>query len=321
MKVLITGGAGFIGSNIAKHLVSDEEIEKVTVVDNLITGFESNLETLLSNSKFQFVKGDIRDFELCQKLTSAHSHICHQAALGSVPRSIENPVASNDHNINGTLNIFTAAKNNNIKKIVFASSSSVYGDDQTLPKVESKTGKVLSPYALTKKSKEEYARLFGELYKLPIIGLRYFNVFGPFQNPQGAYAAVIPLFIRLILDGRPPIIHGKGDQSRDFTYIDNVVNANVLALKTDVQFEENQIFNIAYGGKTTVKDLYYKIAKLLGSNLEPIYGEPRIGDIKHSLADISKISSTLDYKPLVDIDEGLKRTVNWFKHYYEKQPT
>jgi len=321
MKVLVTGGAGFIGSNIAKELVKDSDVERVTVIDNLITGLEPNLDDLKFNKKFTFIKGDIRDYKLCEELASHHSHICHQAALGSVPRSIENPVASNDHNINGTLNIFTAAKNTSIKKIVFASSSSVYGDDQTLPKVESKTGKVLSPYALTKKTKEEYARLFGELYNLQIIGLRYFNVFGPFQNPKGAYAAVIPLFIRMIMDNQSPTIHGEGDQSRDFTYIDNVVSANILALKTESKFENSEIFNIAYGGKTSVKDLYFKIAEILESNLQPIYGEPRIGDIKHSLADISKIKETLNYKPIVSIDEGLKRTVNWFKHYYEKQPT
>ena len=318
MRVLITGGAGFIGSNLAKGLLKDSDVEHVIVLDNLITGFESNLTEIQGHQKFEFVKGDIRDYNLVNNLVGQCTHISHQAALGSVPRSVKDPILSNDININGTLNVFHAAKENGIEKVVFASSSSVYGDDPTLPKQENLTGNVLSPYALTKKTKEEYARLFSMHYKLSIIGLRYFNVFGPFQNPKGPYAAVIPIFIDHLLKNKAPEIHGDGLQSRDFTYIDNVVAANILALKDTSIQSQFEIFNIALGEKTSLVELYQKIADIIGSNIPPRFGPPREGDIKHSLANIDKIMNVLGYRPLVTIDEGLKRTVDWIKMNHEK---
>lgn len=318
MKIVITGGAGFIGSNIVSALINDSSVEKVTVIDNLITGSMENVADFIPHSKFHFVKGDIRDLELCKATIYNHSHVCHQAALGSVPRSVKDPVTTNSYNIDGTLNVLEACRQNKIKRIVFASSSSVYGDDQSLPKKEEIIGKTLSPYALTKKTKESYARLYSELYDLSIVGFRYFNVFGPKQSPKGAYAAVIPIFINKLNNNTAVEIHGDGEQSRDFTYVDNVVAANILALKKDIVPDNFQVYNIALGEKTSINDLNNKIANILGKSPDPKYVNPRTGDIKHSLADISKIKRDLDYKPLVTIDEGLNRTINWFLDTYEK---
>ncbi len=311
MRVLITGGAGFIGSNLVKYLLQKEEVELVRVLDNYVTGKKSNIQEFHNDPKFELIEGDIRNIEDCKKAADSITHISHQAALGSVQRSIENPLLSNENNVNGWLNILQVARENQINKIVFASSSSVYGDDQNLPKIEEKIGQPLSPYALTKRTKEEYGRIFSELYDLSIIGLRYFNVFGPKQDPSGAYAAVIPIFIDKLRKEVTPTIHGDGLQSRDFTYIENVVNANYLALKKTYSKPTFRIFNIALGDKITVKSLYYKIAEILKSSIEPNYGPNRRGDIKNSLADISKIKTELDYKPLVSIEEGLKRTIKW----------
>jgi len=316
MKVLVTGGAGFIGSNLVKKLLEDETVEQVKVIDNLLTGFEENIEAFKAHAKFEFHNVDIRDADACLELTKDITHISHQAALGSVPRSVKDPIKTNDHNINGTLNILNACRQNKIERLVFASSSSVYGDEPTLPKLESRIGNVLSPYALTKRAKEEYARLFSENYGVSIIGLRYFNVFGPHQSPKGAYAAVIPLFIDLIRKQKEVTIHGDGEQSRDFTFIDNVVSANILALKKDTIPDNFRIYNIALGGKLSVNQLYQKIADILGSDQKAVHGPNREGDIKHSLANIDKITSELNYKPLVSIDEGLKRTVEWFIQRY-----
>jgi len=318
MRVLVTGGAGFIGSNLVSKLLDDAEISLVRVIDNLMTGYKENLTPFLDNKKLEFIEGDITDASMCKRIMQNISHVSHQAAIGSVPRSINDPWLTHNNNINGTLNILLAAKEAQVSRIVFASSSSVYGDDMTIPKVESSIGNVLSPYALTKRTKEEYARLFSSLYEMEILGLRYFNVFGPNQSPNGPYAAVIPLFIEKLLANVTATIHGDGEQSRDFTYVDNVVHANILALKKDKLPHGFQIYNTALGGKTSVNTLYQSLAKIIGSDVKAEYVAYRKGDIKHSLADISKIQNDLGYEPLVQLDEGLKKTVHWFQKKYEK---
>ncbi len=318
MRVLVTGGAGFIGSNLVSKLLEDAEITLVRVIDNLMTGYKENLIPYLNHKKLEFTEGDITDAIVCKQIMQDISHVSHQAAIGSVPRSINDPWLTHNNNINGTLNILLAAKEAQVSRIVFASSSSVYGDDMTIPKVESSTGNVLSPYALTKRTKEEYARLFSSLYEMEILGLRYFNVFGPNQSPNGPYAAVIPLFIEKLLANVTATIHGDGEQSRDFTYVDNVVHANILALKKDKLPHGFQIYNTALGGKTSVNTLYQSLAKIIGSDVKAEYVAYRKGDIKHSLADISKIQNDLGYEPLVQLDEGLKKTVHWFQKKYEK---
>ena len=318
MRVLVTGGAGFIGSNLVAKLLDDPDIDIVRVVDNLMTGYKVNLEPYINNDKLEFIEADITDASVCKRVMQGISHVSHQAAIGSVPRSINDPWLTHNNNINGTLNILIAAKEEKVNRIVFASSSSVYGDDKTIPKVESSIGNVLSPYALTKRTKEEYARLFSSLYEMEILGLRYFNVFGPNQSPKGPYAAVIPLFIEKLIDNEKAIIHGDGEQSRDFTYVDNVVYANLLALKIAKLPNGFQIYNTALGGKTSVNTLYQSLAKIIGSDVKAEYVAYRKGDIKHSLADISKIQNDLGYEPLVQLDEGLMKTVHWFQKKYEK---
>jgi len=318
MKVLVTGGAGFIGSNLVKALLEDDAVSLVRVIDNLISGSEVNISEHYDNPRFEFIKGDIRDLEQALAAVNGCTHVSHQAALGSVPRSVKDPVTTNAHNISGTLNVLEACRQHKVQRLVFASSSSVYGDDPTLPKQESITGSVLSPYALTKKTKESYAKLFSELYDLSIVGFRYFNVFGPNQSPKGAYAAVIPLFIDKLRNDLQAQIHGDGEQSRDFTYVANVVSANMLALKKEQIRDNFQIYNIALGEKTSINTLYDKLSKILQKSIEPLHTETRQGDIKHSLADISKIKKDLQYIPLVTIEEGLKHTVTWFMNSYEK---
>ena len=318
MRVLVTGGAGFIGSNLVSKLLDDTEVTLVRVIDNLMTGYKENLTPFVANKKLEFIEGDITDASVCKRIMQNISHVSHQAAIGSVPRSINDPWLTHNNNINGTLNILLAAKEEKVRRIVFASSSSVYGDDMTIPKVESSIGNVLSPYALTKRTKEEYARLFSSLYEMEILGLRYFNVFGPNQSPNGPYAAVIPLFIEKLLANVTATIHGDGEQSRDFTYVDNVVHANILALKKDKLPHGFQIYNTALGGKTSVNTLYQSLAKIIGSEVKAEYVAYRKGDIKHSLADISKIQNDLGYEPLVQLDEGLMKTVHWFQKKYEK---
>src|SRR5215213_1651628 len=256
MRILITGGAGFIGSNLTEYLLNKPGIETVRVFDNLATGNLKNIELFESNSKFEFVQGDIRDYEACVQACDGIDLITHQAALGSVPRSIKDPLTTNDVNITGTLNIFTAAKEKNIKRVVYAASSSTYGDHPGLPKVEDKIGNPLSPYAVTKYVNELYAQVYANIYGLELIGLRYFNVFGPKQNPKGAYAAVIPLFTNAVLNNEPPLINGDGNHSRDFTFVENAVEANVLALFTQNKEAVNQVYNIAYGVQTSLNDLF-----------------------------------------------------------------
>jgi UDP-N-acetylglucosamine/UDP-N-acetylgalactosamine 4-epimerase len=316
MRILITGGAGFIGSNLTEYLVSLAEVEKVRVLDNLSTGSLKNLENLANNPKFEFIEGDIRNYDTCLKACTGMDLVSHQAALGSVPRSINDPLTTNEVNITGTLNIFTAAKEHKIKRVVYAASSSTYGDHPGLPKVEDKIGNPLSPYAVTKYVNELYAKVYASTYGMELIGLRYFNVFGPRQNPQGPYAAVIPLFIRAVLNNEPPVINGDGEHSRDFTFVGNAVDANVRALTTVNPGAVNQVYNIAFGERTTLKEVFEMIKGVAGSDLAPSYGPERKGDVKHSLADISKAKDLLGYQPATSVREGLKTAFEWYREHH-----
>lgn len=310
--VLITGGCGFIGSNIVESLLKDN-VKFVRVLDNLTTGYLKNIQFLLDKYKnLEYMYGNIRNLEECRKAMKGIDVVCHQAALGSVPRSINDPLSSHLTNVNGFFNILLAAKENNIKRVVYASSSSVYGDEKILPKVEHKTGKLLSPYAVTKAVDELYGWIFSHTYGMECIGLRYFNVFGQRQDPNGAYAAVIPKFINLMRQNKRPTINGDGTYSRDFTYIDNVVSANKLAMLTNNDKAFGDVFNIGAGGRVTIKDMYLTIKEELGFSEDAIYGGIRPGDIPHSNADVSKAIENLNYKPLVDFKEGLKLTVKYF---------
>ena len=313
MHVLVTGGAGFIGSNLAAALLSDDRVSFVTVLDNLATGSLENVADFSSHPKFRFIEGDIRNYTDCLKACDEVDLISHQAALGSVPRSIHDPLTTNDVNITGTLNIFTAAKEKGIKRIVYAASSSTYGDHPGLPKQEDVIGKPLSPYAVTKYVNELYARVYADLYGMEFIGLRYFNIFGPRQNPKGPYAAVIPLFAESLLKGVPPTINGDGTHSRDFTYVSNAVQANILSLFTDTAAAMNQVYNIACGQQTSLNELFEGLRKVAGSTLRPAYGPERKGDVKHSLADISKAEKLLGYKVIISVEEGLKKTMAWYR--------
>ena len=311
MKYLVTGGAGFIGSNLAEKLLLQDD--QVVILDNFSTGLRQNVQELVSLKKdLQVIEGDLRDLETCKKACNGVDYVLHQGALGSVPRSIEHPDATNENNVNGTLNIFLAARDAGVKRIVFASSSSVYGNSATLPKVETMIPNPISPYAASKYFTEIYARIFGDLYKTEIIGLRYFNVFGRRQDPNSTYAAVIPIFVKKLMSDQVPEIHGDGTQSRDFSYVDNVIEANLLAC-TASNAACGQIFNIACGARTTLNDLYKKLAQLLDKNIEPRYIAPRTGDVKHSLADISKAKSLLGYSPKYDVFTGLERAIGWYK--------
>ncbi len=311
-NVLITGGAGFIGSNLVEALLKDERVNKVRVLDNLETGFERNIEEFYEREDFEFIKGDIRNFEDCLQATKGIDLISHQAALGSVPRSIKDPLTTNNVNITGTLNIFRAAIENNIKRVIFAASSSTYGDSEGLPKVEHTIGKPLSPYAVTKYVNELYADVFAKTYDFEFIGLRYFNVFGPKQNPEGAYAAVIPLFMKAAIENKAPFINGDGSYSRDFTFVANAVHANIVALFTDNPDAVNQIYNVALGERTTLIELWNYIKEITGSFVNPTYRDNRVGDIPHSLADISKAQTLLNYNPKIKVNQGLKLAFDWY---------
>jgi len=316
MKILVTGGAGFIGSNLVADLLQRQEVQQVRVLDNLATGNLKNIEEFESDPKFEFIQSDIRDYNSCLAACEGIDLISHQAALGSVPRSINDPLTSNEVNITGTLNIFTAAKEKGIKRVVYAASSSTYGDHPGLPKVEDKIGNPLSPYAVTKYVNELYAKVYANVYGLQTVGLRYFNVFGPKQNPAGPYAAVIPLFIKAVLDNEAPVINGDGEHSRDFTFVGNAVHANIQALFINNQEAVNQVYNIAVGEQTSLNRLFEMIKEIAGSDLAPKYGPERKGDVKHSLADISKARTLLNYNPEISIRQGLKATFEWYRQQH-----
>tara|TARA_B100001057_G_C22837007_1_gene945555 strand:- start:114 stop:1064 length:951 start_codon:yes stop_codon:yes gene_type:complete len=312
LKVLVTGGAGFIGSNIVEELLK-MGVKKVRVLDNLSTGKKSNINNFLEkNENLEFVYGDISNLETTRKAVKGMDVICHQAALGSVPRSINDPLTSHRSNVNGFLNILISAKEEKIKRIVYASSSSVYGDEEGLPKVEEKVGSVLSPYAATKKIDEIYAGVFTKCYDMECIGLRYFNVFGPRQDPKGVYAAVIPKFIDLMKKNKKPTINGDGSFSRDFTYVDNVVQGNIKALLTKNHKCYGEVFNIGAGGRITIMELVAAINKGLEKNIEPILGKNRAGDIPHSNASIEKAKKILGYNSIVSFEEGILKTIKYY---------
>ena len=310
---LITGGCGFIGSNIVEYLLENNAYF-VRVIDNLSTGNKLNIEHLLDKyTNIEFMYGDITNIEVCRKAVSGIDVICHQAALGSVPRSILDPLSSHLSNVNGFLNILISAKEAGIKRVVYASSSSVYGDHPVLPKVEENTGNLLSPYAATKKIDEIYGSVFTRCYEMECIGLRYFNVFGRRQDPNGAYAAVIPKFINLMKNGKSPTINGDGAYSRDFTYIDNVIQANVLAMTTQNTESFGEAFNIGVEGQTTIYELFKIIKDELKLDMEPIFGPNRSGDIPHSNADINKARTILNYNPQILFKEGIIKTIKYYK--------
>lgn len=318
MKILVTGGAGFIGSNLAAALLLDERITSIRVLDNFATGSRENIEQFRQNTRFEFLEGDIRNYQTCLKACDGIQLITHQAALGSVPRSVADPLTTNEVNITGTINIFNAAKEKGVKRVVYAASSSTYGDHPGLPKTEDKIGKPLSPYAVTKYVNELYAGVYNSIYGLETIGLRYFNIFGPRQNPNGPYAAVIPLFAEALLKGKSPVINGDGSQSRDFTYVDNAVQANILSLFTENKDAINQVYNIACGEQISLLELYNQIKEITGSNLHPVFGPERKGDVKHSLADIAKAKRLLNYSPSVNVRSGLKKTMEWYKSNFRQ---
>ncbi len=313
MRILVTGGAGFIGSNLAEKLLQDQRVTLVRVLDNLATGSLKNIDSFSSHPKFEFLEGDIRSYDTCLEACDTIDLVTHQAALGSVPRSIADPLTTNEVNITGTLNVFTAAKEKKIRRVVYAASSSTYGDHPGLPKVEDKIGNPISPYAVTKYVMELYARVYANLYNMQFIGLRYFNIFGPRQNPMGAYAAVIPLFAKALIENKAPLINGDGAHSRDFTYVDNAVQANILSLFTENKAAVNQVYNIACGHQTSLLELFNYLKKVANSDLQPVHGPERKGDVKHSLADISRATKFLGYHPAVSIEEGLKKTFTWYK--------
>lgn len=315
-KILITGGAGFIGSNLCDYFISKGY--KVVCLDNFATGFRKNIEHHLSNPHFQLIEGDIRNMQDCRKAVEGADYVLHQAALGSVPRSIKDPQTTNDVNVGGFLNMLTASRDAGVKRFVYAASSSTYGDSKALPKVEDVIGKPLSPYAVTKYVNELYADVYGKIYGIETIGLRYFNVFGRRQNPGGAYAAVIPKFVMQFMRHESPVINGEGNFSRDFTYIDNVIYMNELAMLTQDIEAVNTVYNTAYGDRTTLTMLVNYLKEFLTEydpfigQVEILYGPERAGDIPHSLADIDKARRLLGYNPQFSIREGLKEAVSWY---------
>lgn len=307
---LVTGGAGFIGSNLCEAILNLGH--RVRCLDDLSTGKRENVELFLDHPNYEFVQGDIKDLDTCMKACEGVDYVLNQAAWGSVPRSIEMPLFYCANNITGTLNMLEAARQNGVKRFVYASSSSVYGDEPNLPKREGIEGNLLSPYALTKRCDEEWAKQYTRHYGLQTVGLRYFNVFGRRQNPDGAYAAVIPKFIKMLLNGQQPTINGDGRQSRDFTYVENVIEANLKACLAPAE-AAGEAYNIAYGGREYLIDIYYGLTKALGMDMEPNFGPDRAGDIKHSNADISKARRLLGYDPQWDFRRGIDAAIAWYK--------
>ena len=312
---LVTGGAGFIGGHIAEYLLKNGAA-KVRVLDNMVNGFESNLDVLKSFPAFEMMEGDIRNAEVCATACKGIDYVSHQAALGSVPRSIKEPIYFNEVNVGGFVNILKGAVDNNVKQIVYASSSSVYGDEPTLPKQENRVGNCLSPYAATKKTNELYAQIFADVYGLKIMGFRYFNIFGPRQDPDGPYAAVIPLFVKGILKQTPVYINGDGEQTRDFTFVENAVQINIKGMLSNNEAALKKVYNVAVGERFTVNDLYNTCKKELNSNWEATYRAPREGDIRDSLADIGLAQTLLGYKPTKKFEDGLIETIQYFKKQY-----
>lgn len=316
-KILITGGAGFIGSNLCEYFLSTNNYN-VVCLDNLSTGHLKNIEQHLSNPNFEFIEGDIRNLDVCKKAVLGCQYVLHEAALGSVPRSINDPITTNDVNITGFLNMLVASRDEKIEKFVYAASSSTYGDSESLPKVEDKIGKPLSPYAITKYVNELYAEIFSSTYGLKTIGLRYFNVFGRRQDPNGAYAAVIPKFVIQLMNYESPVINGDGNFSRDFTYIDNVIQMNELAMLSKSQESNNTVYNTAYGDRTTLNELVENLKDILSKydskihNVDIIHGPNRLGDIPHSLASIDKAKNLLKYNPKYNLYKGLEEAIEWY---------
>jgi UDP-N-acetylglucosamine 4-epimerase len=315
-SILITGGAGFIGSNLCEYFLSKGY--KVTCLDNFSTGHKYNIEPFLQDQNFKFIEGDIRNLDTCKEALSGIDYVLHQAALGSVPRSIKDPITTNEVNVSGFLNILSASKDEGVKRVVYAASSSTYGDSESLPKIEETIGKPLSPYAITKYVNELYAEIFSKTYGIETIGLRYFNVFGRRQDPNGAYAAVIPKFVMQLMNNQSPIINGDGNFSRDFTYIDNVIQMNELAMLSDNPLAVNTVFNTAFGDRTTLNDLVNYLKIYLSEynsdikNIEIIHGPNRAGDIPHSLASIEKAKKLLNYQPQFSFKAGLKEAAKWY---------
>jgi UDP-N-acetylglucosamine 4-epimerase len=314
---LITGGAGFIGSNIVEYLIK-YGAGRIKVLDNLSNGYYENIAPYIGLSNFEFIKGDIRDYNTCETALKDVTYVSHQAALGSVPRSITDPVTTNDVNITGFLNMLTAVKNSpNIERMVYAASSSTYGDSPILPKVEGIEGKPLSPYAVTKLVNELYADVFSRVYGLHTVGLRYFNVFGPRQNANNPYAAVIPIFCKAFIEETQPIINGDGETSRDFTFVENAVQANIKVLFAD-QISKHEVFNMACGEQTTLNQMVSLLRNLSGKNIKANYADERAGDVKHSKADISKIQTFLNYSPSVKFEDGLELVYQWYQKNMDK---
>lgn len=312
LSFLVTGGAGFIGSHITEYLLKNGA-GKVRVLDNLATGLQKNIDLFKDHPNFEFIEGDIRNADTCRQACDGIDYVSHQAALGSVPRSIKDPITSNDVNVGGFVNMLTAAKDAGVKAFVYASSSSVYGDEPNLPKREEKVGNCLSPYAVTKKANELYAAVFADLYKMKVIGYRYFNVFGPRQDPYGPYAAVIPLFVSGIMKKTPVYINGDGEQTRDFTFVDNAVQANVRGMLCKNEDAFGKVYNVAVGENFSVNFLYNEIRNILGADHEATYREPRAGDVRNSLADITMARQLLGYEPTKRFMDGLVQTVEFFK--------
>lgn len=318
LAFLVTGGAGFIGSHISEYLLKNGA-GKVRVIDNFANGFTSNIDLLKAYNGFEFVEGDIRNLETCRKACEGINYVSHQAALGSVPRSIKDPANTNDVNVGGFVNILKAAVENNVKQLVYASSSSVYGDESTLPKKEERIGNCLSPYAVSKRADELYADVFSRVYNIPVLGFRYFNIFGPRQDPDGPYAAVIPLFVKAVMNNTSAFINGDGEQTRDFTFVENAVQINIRGMLSNNDEAKNKVYNVAVGENYPVNFLYNSIKEYLKSNIEAMHREPREGDVRNSLADISLAKNLLGYQPTIRFQTGLIRTIEYFKDLYSQE--